>query len=193
MTKSSLLAVIKFAMVWLGVVLPTLLFFILAVSSSADVVSKSPELGERIDSVRVVVIQLVPSIDFYRHARSTSFPEVAALTTTFAVFWVPVMTISILAVSIADFKAMRGRHLESGTLKGSLLSVIFGPFLAIGSVYMFFAVPGDPSSAGGLTTHSRLGYSVMAIATIWVATGLIGFFPVNVVNLLKDLGFIKGE
>ena len=194
MKKISLLSAFGFVVVWVFIFIPTIVFLLLATSSSTDVVSKNLVLANAIGSVKAELTLLFPNTDFFRHARSTSFPEVATLTTAFAALWVPLMTLAILVTSITGFKTMRRAHLEVGSnLKGQLLSIFVGPFLAVGSIYFFFAVPGDPSSAGGLTTTSRFGYSFMAIATVWVATGLIGSLPVNVVNLLRDLKLTKGE
>jgi hypothetical protein len=129
----------------------------------------------------------MPWMDILRHARSTNFPQVAAVTAALATLWWPVMTIGLLLLMTLGREQGR-TDLRSGRTASQLL------FLALSSLPVgifcfvaFFGLPGDPSFAAGFTSESRLGYAVMGVIEVMLSSLLIASWPFFVLSFFDSL------
>ncbi|NCT84371.1 MAG: hypothetical protein GXC94_14575 [Comamonadaceae bacterium] len=180
------------ALVLAGIALPTLLFFVLVLSSPSDVLTTNPELKALCDAVQHTLVARFPEIDFFRHARSTRFPEVATLATAYASVWWLWMTVATAILLSANHKAVRAGYRETGAK--SIAGMVFvAPPFGLFCLFSFFALPGDPSLAPGLTTDGRLGYAFMGGLAVCFASIPIGALPVTLVSLFADVIFTGGK
>ncbi len=97
---------------------------------------------------------------FFRHAKSTTFPQVAKLAVSFSIIIWPLMIICTLLMM---FVARMKLHTLLGNdgLKKRILHLFLFPIFSFVFLYSFFWIPGDPSFAKGLTAGSRGGYAAM--------------------------------
>lgn len=179
------------AMRWvmlMGWVVPTALFPLIALLAPLDVLDRWPELAKACATVKAALVQLFPKVDFFRHARSTVFPQVATVATAYtAIAWVW-MTCVMLLLTFVGHAGVRAAGRDMGTKK--LLWAFFGfPPFALGGLFVFFALPGDPSFASGLTTSSHGGYAFMGTLILLIGSLGLGMWPVVTFTLLFDTIF----
>jgi hypothetical protein len=122
------------------------------------------------------------SIDFFSHARSTAFPQVAILATAYAAVWWFWMTSLLLVLVAITWRTQRENDASVPAGKRILLMVGAPPF-AVLLLYSFFVLPGDPGFAKRLTTASRGGYAFMGTGTVTFASVLVAFWPTLFFNL----------
>ncbi len=175
-----------------GVAIPTLLFWVLVLSAPLDVLTRNPELAALCSSVQRRLKSWFPTIDFLRHARSTRFPEVAAMATAYVWAWWLWMTPCFAILSLVSHRVQRASHLEMG-VRSVLWMVFVAPWFGLLCLYVFFALPGDPGRYQGFTTHSRLGYAFMATMAVCLSSFSLGALPVSLTSLFADIVFSGGK
>lgn len=164
-----------------GVLFPTLLFPTIALFSPQDILSQWPSLSFGCQSIRSTLLQAT-EIDFFRHARSTTFPEVATLGTAYGVLWWAWTSASIFVLSVLNYRAQLDID-HSLPIRHLILLWLGVPILVCLCLISFFALPGDPSFANGLTSTSRGGYAFMGTIVVAFASGLTGFWPMLAVSI----------
>lgn len=175
----------------MGWVVPTALFPLIALFAPLDVLDRWPDLAKACAAVKAALGQQFPKVDFFRHARSTAFPQVATVATAYTAIawvWMTGVTLLLTFVGHAGVRAA-GKHMGAKKLLWAFLG--FPPF-ALGGLFVFFALPGDPSFASGLTTSGRAGYAIMGTSTLLVASFGIGLWPIVSFMFLFDIIF-KGN
>ena len=176
----------------MGWVVPTALFPLIALFAPLDVLDRWPELAKACATVKATLEQLFPEVDFFRHARSTVFPQVATVATAYtAVAWVW-MTGATLLVSLVTQSGGRTTLWRMGAKKVLGFSITF-PLLALGTLFVFFALPGDPSFAKGLTSSGRGGYAFMGTCALGFGSLGIGLWPLVIFTLIFDVFFGGGK
>jgi hypothetical protein len=169
-------------MMYVGWIAPTVLFVALVLLLPVDVFQRWPLLAELCTAVELTVKKVLPSIDLYRHARSTSFPQVAIAATSYSMVWWVAATattvVLFLAVVASGSSLLRGQ-----TRKSVAVFLLIGPVFVIGGPLAFFALAGDPSFARGLTTNSRLGYAFMGSAAVLMSAICAGGWPATFLSL----------
>lgn len=174
-----------------GWVLPTALFPLIALFAPLDVLDRWPELAKVCASVKAALGQLFPKVDFFRHARSTVFPEVATVATAYtAIAWVWMTGVTLL-LTFVGHAGVRAAGKDMG-IKKLLWAFLGFPLFALGGLFVFFALPGDPSFASGLTTSGRVGYAIMGTSTLLIGSFGIGLWPIVSFMFLFDT-LVKGN
>lgn len=163
------------------------IFMFIALLAPTDVLSRSPALAALCQKVDAMLRHLLPQVDFFRHARSTQFPEVATLATANAACWWPLTALVLLMLSISNHRLVRMNNLRTLSVRTIAASCLVAPALAWLGLYAFFALPGDPGFAFGLTTRSRLGYALLGGFTTIFTAGLIASWPVSMFTLINDI------
>ena len=179
------------AMRWVmlvGWVVPTVLLPLIALFAPLDVLDRWPELTKTCATVKAMLGQLFPTVDFFRHARSTMFPQVATVATAYtAIAWVWMTGVTLLLTFVVH-AGVRPLIRDMGIKK--LLWAFWGfPPFALGGLFVFFALPGDPSFASGLTTSSRGGYAFMGTSILLIGSIGLGMWPIVTFTLLFDTIF----
>lgn len=172
----------------MGWVVPTALFPLIALFAPLEVLDRWPDLAKACAAVKAALGQLFPKVDFFRHARSTAFPQVATVATAYtAIAWVW-MTGATLLVSLVTQSGGRTTLRRMGAKRVLGLSVAF-PVFALGCLFVFFSLPGDPSFAKGLTTNGRGGYAFMGTCALGFGSLGIGLWPLVICTLIFDVFF----
>jgi hypothetical protein len=106
-------------------------------------------------------IRAKTGLDIHVHARSTEFPQVAMLASIAAIgVGLHVGAVSSL-MDLLHYSRLRPKGLRQ-CLEYAVVCPTFGVVL----MWAFLCLPGDPSTAAGLTTQSRFGYLVVALPTL---------------------------
>jgi hypothetical protein len=173
-------------------VIPILLFPLIAIFAPIDILDRWPFLTGAVDAVRSVLLRLWPQVDFFRHALSTRFPQVATVATAYAaVCWVWTTGITLL-ISTMGHRRVRATMAEHGAKKLFWFSFGF-PLFALGGLFVFFALPGDPGFARNLTTGSRIGYAFMGTTVVAIGVCGIAYTPFVIVTLIFDVIFRRNR
>jgi len=109
------------------------------------------------------VLSFSSRIDIYRHARSTSFPQVAMLASCLAVGVCLLMTLALWVKSAWHFRYTEVfARLNRVTTSQRFGGVLIFPFFGIFCMWAFFCLGGDPGRYTGFTTQHRAGYLLMS-------------------------------
>lgn len=169
-------------------VAPPVVFLLIALLAPLDILDHWPGLARTcMGLLRTTAGFLPPWVDLLRHANSTAFPQVATLATAFAVVWWPTTTLFALVLAVAGNRPGRIQMRANRTTAQLLLIVISALPLGLIAFFGFFALPGDPSFAKGLTADSRLGYGVMGMLGMLLSVLSIAFWPIAVLAFLDSL------
>lgn len=169
------------------ILIPAALFGALSLFAPNDILDRWYSVAALTAATQSAAAYAIPWVDLLRHARSTSFPQVAIVTTALAVVWWPAMTMGFLVLMVLGQRqgrrALRSSNTASHLLFLSLVSLPIGLFC----FFVFFGIPGDPSFAAGLTSESRLGYALMGIIEVIFSSLLIASWPVFVLAFFDSL------
>ncbi|MGY4830467.1 hypothetical protein ACVNIS_17990 [Sphaerotilaceae bacterium SBD11-9] len=160
-----------------GALLPAVFFFAVSVVAPDDVQQRWPIARNVVMAAQSWTGKIIPRLDLYAHARSTSFPQVASLATALASLWWPLLTGIFLFAAVKSHrqfrKSIRARQRASQLF---LLTVVSLPLAAL-CLFGVFSLPGDPGFASNLTTSSRLGYAVMGLLALLFSSLLVAVTP----------------
>jgi hypothetical protein len=172
-------------MMWAILVFPICLYAVVILFAPLDVFDQYPVLKKWSDWVHSLLLTSSGRLDIYGHARSTSFPQVAMLTSAFGVSiaWFVAVFMTIRGVAYfkeyAHFSAQQARDNLTERWKRVFLLPVVGVF----TMWSFYCLKGDPSFAAGLTTQGRGGY-------LFISAIAIAFFAVGVGNALFMVRFL---
>jgi hypothetical protein len=126
------------------------------------------------------------------HAESTNYPQVALLIACMTVCAFVWTSCIFFLQSIINYPTLLRNQRQHRTIKWSaaLLIVFCITPIVILSLFFAFAIPGDLSTAEGLTTRSRAGLLVICLGVVYGGGLVIGGIPL-VVRLLIDLDLRK--
>jgi len=173
--------------IFLVVVVPALLFVVLSLFAPSDILDRWA-WAERLTFVaKATTERIVPWIDVYRHARSTSFPQVATLTTALATLWWPLMSVGIFVLMALGHRQGRQGLRSSKTIPQLLFLAIAALPIGLLCFFVFFGMPGDPGFAAGLTSGSRWGYALMGITEVVFSSLLISSWPLFVLAFFDSI------
>lgn len=160
---------------WVGYALPLAAYVSVALLAPTDVLDRVPWLRSIADGTQSTFLSLSPAVDIYKHARSTSFLQVAMLSSTLAV-----LAVVWMVASMCIHAALQYKHLDAfftasiRSQKDRVVGLVILPAFGIFCMWAFFCLSGDPSFASGFSTNSRLGYTLLSFAAIFFAGGGIG-------------------
>ena len=130
---------------------------------------------------------MLPWFDLYRHARSTKFPQVATVTSAYALIWwietIAVVFVASLLASRVGRKHLRLNH----SFKQLAFVVLLAPLLGALCFFGALGLPGDPGIAKGLTTDSRIGYLFMTTLGIEFSALCFGMWPIALLGTFDSL------
>lgn len=169
-------------MLWLGFVLPISIYALVVIFSPLDVIDKFPALGRWADWVHGLLLTSAGNVDIYRHARSTTFPQVAMLTSAMGVSAAWFIALAGIINSTFNYHhiANVGGAANQTSAKDKFGAVFVFPLFGIFCMWAFYCLKGDPSFAAGFTTQGRIGYlfiSTIAISSFGIG---IGMWPYSV-------------
>lgn len=167
--------------------LPPIGFAAIVLFAPLNVLDQLPwlvALGERTSRSTAWV---APSFDLLRHARSTSFPQVAVVASVYAAaWWVAAVICLLFLMGLGHQQARRSLVSSNSAIRLLVLSVLALPVAWL-CFFGFFGLPGDPSFARGLTSSSRVGYTVMGTFAISLSSLLISTWPIFVLATIDSL------
>jgi hypothetical protein len=166
-----------------GWVVPPLFLFAIALLAPADIIDQAPSLDRFTHVIHDAVLRLWRRLDIFRHADSTAFPQVARVSSAFAMLCWLWMTLVSLIATVPVFMRRPFDRMRFNT-KQLLTMVVLFPPLAIFFMWAFFSLSGDPTVAHGLTTNSRLGYAFMGTLAVGLSAFFIGYTPMALALLL---------
>lgn len=120
--------------------------------------------------------RMVPFMQMGGHANSTTYPQAALLAHSFTLTVIPIMSLVWLWQSIVNYPYLLARRRAMGPagIKLHLAILLVGPPLFLGAIYFFMILPGDPSFAKGVTTHSRSGFAFLTAALTYGTSAVLG-------------------
>jgi hypothetical protein len=65
-------------------------------------------------------------------------------------------------------------------VKHHVMLMLVGPPFVLGLMYLFIALPGDPSFAKGITTHSRKGFAFLTLVLDYGTGFVLGIQLLNI-------------
>ena len=121
---------------------------------------------------------LLPTFQYVSgHADSTQFRDGALVAHLLSSILIPFTAITLTIVNIFDYPFVRARLIERQVERKLLRNMLlFGPLFAVCTYYISTAMPGDPSWASGLTTSSKVGFSLLKYSSDIVSSYLIGLY-----------------
>ena len=180
-------------MLWVGYALPLAGYAVTILLAPLDVLEKWLWCSKAADWVHSVFLSLSSGIDIYRHARTTTFPQVAKLASLLGILVVFVMVAAMFIHLALHFRQLhvfiRSVHVRS--IRERLTEIFGFPAFGIFCMWACFCLGGDPSSASGFTTDSRFGYVLISSGAIAMAGGALGTSLVQFRVLVQD--FILGN
>jgi len=139
------------------------------------------------------VQHLFPIVPLSAHAASTTYSQAALLTHCLTLVVIPIASLVWLWQGVVNYPRLLARSRARGGMSVAqyLMSSVVGVPLILGCVYFFMALPGDPSFAKGVTTHSRIGFAFLTLAALYGASMVLGT-QLLVLRLFIDTNFRKG-
>jgi hypothetical protein len=122
-------------------------------------------------------------------AQATSFPQVALTVycSVIAGSFVVALHFFVMAMLVNYRKLLMRFHALRFLTPIQLVVVgLGGPLVALGGLYVFLLLPGDPGFAEGLTTSSRFGLGIMAAIFVFIFGSFCGGAPIGL-RLLVDV------
>lgn len=178
---------------WFAYALPLTIYALVVLLAPSDVLDQYPSVKVWANSVHDTLRSVFSTLDIFKHARSTAFPQVATLTSALAFCVVVFIAAVTVGKGISDFHSivpfMRKAYKSSIDRLGSLILL---PILGVFSMWAFFCVGGDPSFAKGYTTQDRSGYLFFSTIAILFAGAGLGMWPTHAWLLISDI-FSKGN
>lgn len=168
--------------IWGGVIIPALLFALIVLFAPLGVLTNNPKLAAFCNAVERVLVAWIPGVDFFLHARSSEFPEVAFLATAYACAWWLWMTVVSLIVTMSFQEQFRGAKRVGA--KGLLTLIFVGPPVGL---FCFFAHFGLADSM------SRWFFALSGIFAVLLASWTLATLPVNLISLFADVVFSGGK
>ncbi|MFX1679011.1 hypothetical protein PV762_07240 [Mitsuaria sp. CC2] len=170
--------------------LPSVLYLLVVLFSPIDTISSSESLNKFVLTTKSMLASSFPSIDLFRHARSTQFSEVAQLATAYAVY---LIGSTAAAFFLYFFPAFFDKKLRVVPPRSGILGMIFiVPFVLFVCIWGFYCTPGDWSFFPGLTTEYRVGYLMISFVVIQMVGILAGYWPILVFDGVSRI-FSKGD
>ncbi|WP_423595949.1 hypothetical protein [Roseateles sp. MS654] len=172
--------------IWVG---PTILYAAVVLIFPSSILSENGWLASFCDHTQRLFKYWIPSADFYKHAASTRFPEIARLATSFVLYW---WQLSALGMFLFFFPAIwdRGRRWGAPGASPTPL-IIVAPILTFVFFWGFYCLPGDWSFAEGASTGSRLGYFVLSWFGACMTSIVAGYWPILVTTSITKV--FEGE
>jgi hypothetical protein len=171
--------------IWLACVLPLTVYALIVLLSPPDVLDQWPAARRWADSIHRGILSLSSRLDIYKHARSTSFPQVAMLASSLAVGVCLLITLALWVkstwhVRYTEVFARLNRVTTSQRLGGLLIFPFFGIFC----MWAFFCLGEHPRSHyAGFTTQHRAGYLLMSSIAIFFCGIGLGTWPHQVFQI----------
>lgn len=121
------------------------------------------------------------------HALSTNYPQVALLMACMTVCILVWESVVFFIQSLVNYPTLLKKQQLHRTVSWgqAFLVVACVPVIVLCTIFAF-AIPGDPSSAQGLTTTSRAGLTFICLGLVYGGGLMIGGSPL-VIRLLIDL------
>lgn len=135
---------------------------------------------------------LMPFIPMNAHAASTTYSQAALLTHCLTLTVIPIASLVWLWQSFVNYPRLLARSRARGGMRFRqyLLLSLVGVPLMLGGVYFFMALPGDPSFAKGMTTHSRVGFAFLTFSAMYGTSVALGG-QLLILRLFIDTNFRK--
>lgn len=168
---------------WIGVIIPALLFPALVLLSPSNVLTSRPELVSLCMSVQRFLEAWFPKADLFSLARSVEFSEVATLATVFACLWWPWATTWIATISMLN--AERRRAALQSDIKSKLALVFVAPAFGVIGFFVFFALPDEDLG--------RSGFALLGAGAVLIPSLLIGLLPLSLSTLFASFDFSGGR
>lgn len=169
---------------WIGYVLPISVYASVVLFAPLDVLDQFPALRYWSDWVRGLLLTAAGNVDIYRHARSTTFPQVAMFTSALGVSVAWFIAIATIIQGLINYKHIASLDAEL-SLKDRLVRVFLLPLFGLVCMWAFFCIRGDPSFAAGLTTQSRSGYLFISTIAVLAFGGGVGIWPSSARHLFS--------
>jgi hypothetical protein len=167
--------------------LPPTVFIAVAMLAPSDVLQVWPWAKSLVTITQHATHQALPWIDFFRHAKSTEFSQVASLASAIGFWWCLLLVATVFAISVLGLSHGRQHYRQYHTRRQLLALVAVAPLLALLTFFGFFGLSGDPSFATGLTVSSRVGYAAMGAGCILFSGAVIGMWPICVLALIDSV------
>lgn len=155
--------------------------------SPPDILDRFQTLKRFSEAVREYLLKASPTLDIHRHARSTAYPQVAALASSLGVCLVAYIASAYASRTLLHFRYVE--HLLRSSLHGTrnrLGGLVVLPLLGLLCVWAVYCLPGDWSRAQGLTTQSRNGYALISLCAVALAGIGVGTWFAQVRLLIRD-------
>jgi hypothetical protein len=122
------------------------------------------------------VQRVVPFVRMSGHANSTTYPQAALLVHSMTLVVIPITALVWVWQSVVNYPRILARCGARGrvAIKHHLMALLVMPPLMAGILYVFVVLPGDPSFANGVTTHSRGGFAFLTFFAIYLSGATLG-------------------
>jgi hypothetical protein len=157
--------------------LPIFGYIAFVLMAPANVFDLYPATKPWADAVHRFFLSISTYIDIYKHARSTSYPQMAMLASALGVTLAWYLALFYFLNTTLDFENWRNlqRKVNNESVNQILKNITLLPIGGVVLVWIFYCLKGDPSFASGFTTHNRFGYAFMSTISIAVFGAGFGF------------------